>query len=532
MQYISKKLLFFILLLSCVCKLTHAQVSSENNPFSGTLVDKSKQLLHGKIDYTEMKKIKGLNKPVITTYTLTFSKNLSNENQEFNIHLFNEQDFILYLVNETGSYTINFKDRQVVIDHPDKLLSVFVPMQAFFSFYGAELGKNLLLSGDYKEMVKEVSTNIYFTEEKIFTDYLNIQKKNKNNSNNILYKEEYEFRTKDSLLTKHISKIVNPNLYAKGTPTKTETILLSVALENDEDYDKSYHYDYRIYVEDDFQVIDRRIVIAEQKTDKTKKVKTNTIESNVNEGNAIIIAQLDEKQKIFQLQLDKLENELIPLFLQAENPKDSISDINQLANIAEIEKIEKSLPWGGTQQPFLNVNDSTLDDVTRLRIERQEILNAFYHLKVQIEEQLAIIKQEKDLLTEKPIDSPEQIANEEVDEIALDEAIVIEEIIIVEETLPKTTAKQQTQAPVRLLEKKPADQVLKSGNYYIVLGCFREHANAVRLINTKKKEYSNVMYLGVGVKSGLYMVGLGPYETREEANNLIKKGIAGWVLTK
>jgi len=519
-RHFSSKILFFlILLLSISWNLAYPQVSTENNLSYGSLVDKSKHLFQGKIDYIETKKIKGLNKPIVTSYTLTFYKNLSEENRKINIHLFNEQDFILYISNETGSYTINYKDKQVVIDNPDKLLSILMPTQAFFSFYGAEIGKNLLFLSGFKEIIKEYSTSVYFTEQKLYADYPNIQKKKENKTNNILYAEEYEFRTKDTLLTKHISKIVNPNRYAKGTPIKTETKLLSVILDDSEDFYKSYHYDYKTYIEDDFQVVDRRNVFVEKKSDNATKIKVST-----DKDIELTISQLEKKQKIFQSQLEKLENELIPLLVQAKNSQNG-SVLDGKAGDSDMPQLLSEI-----QQAFLAINDSTaFRDASRLKTERQQIINAVNQLKLQIEEQLAVIERAKQQWGDNQNKKQEkQTAN-----IQQQTAQKTNNLDPVEKnTLPKTEIKQQIQESVQLLERKSVEQIIEPGNYYLVLGCFSEQANAVRLIEAKKKEYTNTMYLGIGTKSGLYMVGLGPYKTREEASALIKKGINGWILTK
>jgi len=698
MRFISKKIFFFILLLSVSCNYAYSQILTENHSFQKILTAKSERFSQGRIEYTETQTINGLNKPITTSYVLLFSKNLSAEVGEFNINLFNEQDSILYIVNESGSYTINYKDKQLVIDNPDKFLSA-MSTQMFFSFYGAQVKKKMLMSRDFKEITKDHTTKICFTEEKLYTDYPDIRKKKKSKVNNILCAEEYEFRIKDTLLTKHVSQVIHPNLYVKGSPTRTETTLLYASLDNSRDYETPNLYDYTFYITDDFEIIDRRTtsVTRERFDFKDRNPKT---EKDI----ALLIAQLEEKQRLFQSQLEKLEQELIPLLLELASKDGVLSDSNFPESGAEEPDMEQLL--SDIQQSFLNSNDSNaLNNVDIQRFERQQILNALNQLRMQIQEQLAIIEDEKKLWSERllseqqetssyiahreetppaiekeerlssenpvneqqetstllvhqeeiqpVIEVEEELLNEnpvneqedtttllsqqeetqpmvepviEPEEIPSNENSIIEQqntqtlLVHQEETQPvielkenqlnenpiseeqdssdfvylqeeiqsvdetrnnllnensiieqkeevqpvvepeekpqidtlqqitkeidKTLAtqekpkptvtetKQASQTTTKLPEGKTSDQIIQAGYYYIVLGCFKEQANAIRFLSLQKKTHANAMDLGISKKTGLFMVGIGPYKTREEANALIRKGIEGWIITK
>ena len=734
MHLISKKICFFILLLSVSCNYAYSQILTENNSFQKILIAKSERFSQGRIEYTETQTISGLNKPMITSYVLLFSKNLSVEVGEFNINLFNEQDSILYIANKNGSYTINYKDKQLVIDNPDKLLST-MSTQMFFSFYGAQIKKKMLISRDFKEIIKDYSTKICFTEEKLYADYPDIRKKKKSKVNNILCAEEYEFRIKDTLLTKHISQVIHPNLYVKGSPTRTETTLLYASLDNSRDYETPNLYDYTFYITDDFQIIDRRTTnVTKERFDfKDRNPKT---EKDI----ALLIAQLEEKQRLFQSQLEKLEQELIPLLLELAGSDDASIDNNLSETVTGEPDMEQLL--SDIQLAFLSSNDSSaLNNMDIQRFERQQILNALNQLRLQIQEQLAFIEEEKKLWNERllseqqdtsfsltyqeetlPVIKPEEknstenpiieqqdtstilVQQEEIhtiteleveakenhvnkiliseqqdssnllahqeevqpvieveeellnenpvneqedtttflsqqeeiqpmvepviepEEIPSNENSIIEQqntqtlLVHQEETQPvielkenqlnenpiseeqdssdfvylqeeiqsaeetknnllnensiieqkeevqpvvepeekpqidtlqqitkeidKTLAtqekpkptvtetKQASQTTTKLPEGKTSDQIIQAGYYYIVLGCFKEQANAVRFLSLQKKTHANVMDLGISKKTGLYMVGIGPYKTREEANTLIRKGIEGWIITK
>ncbi len=73
--------------------------------------------------------------------------------------------------------------------------------------------------------------------------------------------------------------------------------------------------------------------------------------------------------------------------------------------------------------------------------------------------------------------------------------------------------------------------VAKSGSYYVVIGSFKEHANAEAFLADKQLEYSNAVNLGLGKTSQLYMIGIGPY-SREDARQQIENGVKGWLLKK
>ena len=74
-------------------------------------------------------------------------------------------------------------------------------------------------------------------------------------------------------------------------------------------------------------------------------------------------------------------------------------------------------------------------------------------------------------------------------------------------------------------------QDVVTGNYYVVIGSFKESANAEAFLTMKKSEYSNAVNLGLGKTSQLYIIAIGPY-SKTEAEQQIKNGVNGWLLKK
>ncbi len=68
--------------------------------------------------------------------------------------------------------------------------------------------------------------------------------------------------------------------------------------------------------------------------------------------------------------------------------------------------------------------------------------------------------------------------------------------------------------------------------YYVIIGSFQESANAQAFLDKSRKEYPNVVDLGKGRNSTLFMIGIGPYKTKAEAEEQIQRGLKGWVLKK
>ena len=80
-------------------------------------------------------------------------------------------------------------------------------------------------------------------------------------------------------------------------------------------------------------------------------------------------------------------------------------------------------------------------------------------------------------------------------------------------------------------QETPKQDVVKTGSYYVVMGSFKEIANAEDFEAMKKLEYPNVVNLGLGIKSQLYMIAIGPY-SQAEAEQQVKNITNGWVLKK
>lgn len=70
------------------------------------------------------------------------------------------------------------------------------------------------------------------------------------------------------------------------------------------------------------------------------------------------------------------------------------------------------------------------------------------------------------------------------------------------------------------------------GNTYIVLGSFKEESNAKEYFQSLQSKYDNASELGKGKSSGLWLIGIGPYE-REEAERVLRENqLKGWILKK
>ena len=99
-------------------------------------------------------------------------------------------------------------------------------------------------------------------------------------------------------------------------------------------------------------------------------------------------------------------------------------------------------------------------------------------------------------------------------------------------TPEQSTDLQENKTEDTVLPAKKEENIVKTGNFYIIIGSFQQETNAENFLIAKQKEYNNVLNLGKGQNSELYMVGLGPYNTKEEAENQIRNGKAGWWIYK
>jgi nucleoid DNA-binding protein len=91
---------------------------------------------------------------------------------------------------------------------------------------------------------------------------------------------------------------------------------------------------------------------------------------------------------------------------------------------------------------------------------------------------------------------------------------------------------QQIDLQENTIKEKPKQAMpVLIENYYVVIGSFRSEENAQNFVNQQQKEFSNVVNLGKGKTSDLYMIGIGPY-TKTDAETQIRNGKPGWWMLK
>jgi len=124
-------------------------------------------------------------------------------------------------------------------------------------------------------------------------------------------------------------------------------------------------------------------------------------------------------------------------------------------------------------------------------------------------------------------------SKKEMQEVPNSDDIAMKEIDFQEET----TQPEQSQEEA-IKEEEPKSEpinkeaaIVPMGSCYVVIGSFRSEKNAQNFVNQKQNEYANVVNLGKGQSSDLYLIGLGPY-TKEEANAQLKNGKHGWWVLK
>ena len=88
--------------------------------------------------------------------------------------------------------------------------------------------------------------------------------------------------------------------------------------------------------------------------------------------------------------------------------------------------------------------------------------------------------------------------------------------------------KEEDLQPAPIAKKEPTVQ---SGGYYVIIGSFKSEKNAQNFVNQKQNEYSNIVNLGKGQSSDLYLIGLGPY-SKQEAENKRKEIPHSWIFVK
>ncbi len=67
---------------------------------------------------------------------------------------------------------------------------------------------------------------------------------------------------------------------------------------------------------------------------------------------------------------------------------------------------------------------------------------------------------------------------------------------------------------------------------YIVIGSFKQEENAIAFLQQKQTIYHNVVSLGQGKTSHMWLIAIGPYEMKEAQQYLKENNINGWILKK
>jgi len=500
----------------------HGQSSVRENPYYYMMVTKSMSLEKGKIDFIESKKIKGQKKPVSTHYTLIFHKDVSykSENKKINIHLFNEQDSILYIVNDEASYIIDYKKKTVTTEEQDEVIYLLRRNYPFAYFYSNLTGSGLLLMGTFKSIaLSDFSTIVSFREQKIFTDIFTIQQqKNEKQANSKLScMEYYEFRNKDTLLISHTTKIVNPNSYETGTTVEIETKILHAILD-DQDYKKSDYYDYTLYCTNDFQFYDKRSLSVDAEKKTISQSTSNEKQQNMYDSPDFL----------------KLETEMMSLYIVVQEEKFKLlaeqqekEEINK--NNSEITPIEKHL---------IIQSDNTLQETASVPLEIEEILveqTAIKDTNTPVEVIVEAIPTKKVAnleTTKKNVDITSPFIENIMEDVMVS-IIPLEEIqpaIVMDENLTKNIIIEDVIVTLVLPETSSEEIIIQNETaYFIVLEYFKGQDNANVFFIERKEHHPNLLHLGM-TPSGLYMVGIGPYKTEEEVKTLLGTGTKGWIL--
>ena len=115
--------------------------------------------------------------------------------------------------------------------------------------------------------------------------------------------------------------------------------------------------------------------------------------------------------------------------------------------------------------------------------------------------------------------------------------VVIDEVIDTETDTDTTIENsEQPQAPklepaTSTPEPETPTVSVGTGAYYVIIGSFRERANADEFLKQKQSVYSNAAYVGTS-KSGYYMIGIGGY-SREDAEKKRKEiSNNAWIFIK
>ena len=111
-------------------------------------------------------------------------------------------------------------------------------------------------------------------------------------------------------------------------------------------------------------------------------------------------------------------------------------------------------------------------------------------------------------------------------EQATEDALIEDNIFEEQVTLPENKPESKPE-----IETKPVVNA-KQGEYYVVIGSFFLEENAESFFKAKQKEYPNVLNLGKRPASSLILIGLGPYNTDQEAENQRLSGKSEWWIYK
>ncbi|MDR0368435.1 MAG: SPOR domain-containing protein [Bacteroidales bacterium] len=552
-----KNILFALLFLPVACAFGQ---SLSDNPQFRMLAVKSMKLKNGKIDFVEYKKEKGSRNPTTNYYTLIFSKDIyyTVQNKKINLHFFHERDSVLYIVDEHGSYFIDYKKKEVVIDERDEVILMLRKYYPFAYFYSNQISSELLLRGKLKDSVcTDFSTTMSFIEQKNFTEIYNIQKTFQEGDvldNHLFCYEDYEFRNKDTLLIRYVSKIRNPNRYNNGTVTEIETRLLSVML-GDTEYLKPYYYDYTNFCHDDFYFYDKRKPLVEDNRTPNNKYALLALE---HEMMSLFLQIKDEQSKLPPIQKELEKNTALRVLNM------NLTYLPTKPIFPNCEIMEKEMPhalaeWITAEEfPETKVSENELDTlVASVEPETAAFDNA-------VAKPFAEKEMTENIVSER---MPENVSAEEFPEVEVSEnkqdtlaASVEPETAAIDNAVAKSfTEKEMTEnivsemtsasiliedihAEVFLMEDVNTDtltlreihrHLLDSKHttivYYVVLGSFKDAKNAATFYSRKKKTHNNIQKLGLDV-SGYHIIGIGPYKSEEEVRNAAKDNADSWIL--
>ena len=559
---------FFFLLFLLSFSVAYSQSSIGDNPYFYMMATKSMKMKNGKIDFVEYKRVKGTKEPIVTYYTLVFSKDISykTENKKINIHFFNERDSILYIAGDKDSYVIDYKKKEVVFDERDEVIFMIRKNYPFANFYSNQAGSNLLLMGRIRDSVKtDFSTTISTLEQNIFTEMYNLHPNTSQGSslgNKLFCYDKYEFRNIDTLLIQYVSKISNPQNYKKGTVVEIETTLLHAILE-DQEYEKPYYYDYTGFYKDDFYFYDKRkhLVANDDQLNKSPQTNETSLQSMVPEK---------KKENIRASDFLELENEMMSLYMQVKEEQLEMVAQKKIRENHALSTNFEALPAKNSQTIPLEATGTakieSLSEVQRKNLTNREtdLFNQNAKNRIADNQKSPVKNKFENFLLEKSAE--EAFLTTNIAELKT-EYILIEEITlenykptnnqIADFVFVDTTTEVAVEFPVLeeqagLIEDIKVEIILldpfgrnnqastasasEPMYYYIVLKYIKDVENAETFFEKNKEIYDNLLYLGKELSSDTFMVRMGPYQTESEARDILENmkehGLNGWLLVK